>query len=960
MTAKMIIFFQKISLVALLMKIGNVVGDTPVELLRCTSGKKQQWVMKPFQENFTTFQNKDNKCLDSDGKIVQFSDCQTPTGANHIWSIRGGTPPRPCTYYEDTSISDGVNIGGGRPLDKLACCAACEAIAACKSFTMASNQCWLHPSTDNHVPHDGWLSGTCDHQPAKPIQIVHNQTGKCIQLINSKDSGLMLSPCASDLDKAPLQAFFFDGHLKSASADTCVATGYTPAQPCDHADTAGALWCDPSKPLDQRINALISNLTLAEKAVLFTNGAGGINRIHWPGYNWWSEALHGVARAGLATSWPQVIGIGSTFNKTLFHALAELTGIEARGKSNGNGKTYWAPNINIFRDPRWGRGQETPGEDPTLNGEYAKGFVSGMQGDDPNYIRASSCLKHYAAYSQEAGRNSVGVIVNVQDMVDTYLPAFQSGVQDGKASGIMCSYNAETYGSGIYGNNTWNKGQHGAIPSCANKYLLNDLARGKWGFNGYVTSDCGAVSNVQNNHKYTNTSEETVLATLKAGMDIDCGSFMKSDTMIKVVQDKGVDESLLDTALHHLFSVQIRLGFLDPLEKVPYSSIDISQVNTKAHQQLAKDAADMSLVLLVNKNKVLPLNAKTLKNIALIGPNADATKTMQGNYYGTAPYLISPQMGIQNRTKAKVTFVKGCDNVKDGTCAGIPQAVQAAKEADAVVMVVGIDGSVENEGHDRGNILLSGKQDDLVTAISNVTKGNKPLILVIMSGGAIDISTHLDSVDAVMWCGYPGQSGGDAIADAIFGNTNRFGKLSQTWYYNNFTKQVKLDDYNMRPNKTAGTPGRGRFYTGPVVFKFGEGLSYTEFLHHVDASPRKIAFVTAQKQLAASLYTPHMAPILMTVNVTVRNIGHRDGEEVILLFGEPPRAGLDSRPLRNLLAFERVFIAKNDSYQHTFKLTAHHFSLVNYIGDRIMADGEWRLTVGTVDENATSTIIQIA
>lgn len=440
---------------------------------------------------------------------------------------------------------------------------------------------------------------------------------------------------------------------------------------------------------------------------------------------------------------------------------------------------------------------------------------------------------------------------------------------------------------------------------------------------------------------------------------------MKSNTMIQVVQDLGVDVSLLDNALRHLFSVQIRLGFLDPLEKIPYSSIDSTMVNTKAHQQLAKDAADMSLVLLRNKNKALPWNAKTLKSLAVIGPNANVTKTMQGNYYGTAPFLISPLMGIQNRTSAKVSYVVGCDNVKDNDCKSIPEAVQAAKDSDAVVIVVGIDNGVESEGRDRGSLLLPGKQNDLVIAVTNATQGKKPVLLVVMSGGALDISTHLDAVDAVMWCGYPGQSGGAAIADAIFGNTNRFGKLSQTWYPENFTKQVRMDDYNMRPNKTAGTPGRGhRFYTGPTVFKFGDGLSYTQFHHRINVSSQEIELLFAQKQLRASQYTPQMAPTLLTVIVTVRNIGDRDGEEIILLFGEPPRAGLDGRPLRNLLAFERVFIAKGNNYQHTFKLTAHHFSLVEpsnslETGERTVADGKWRLTIGPNSENAASIIVSI-
>ena len=270
-----------------------------------------------------------------------------------------------------------------------------------------------------------------------------------------------------------------------------------PAVPCTTEPSKSSAWCDPAQDLDTRVDALVKALTDDEKSGLFLNGAQAVPRLGIPKYNWWSEALHGVARDGVATSFPQIIGVASSFNNSLFEALGVLTGTEARGKNNGrgfgdgamyHGLTMWAPNINIFRDPRWGRGQETPGEDPTFNAAWAQYYVGGMQGDEQKngYLRASACLKHYAAYSEEQGRNSFPAVVNAQDMTDTYLPAFQAGVQKGKASGLMCSYNAETYGNGIYGPGTAD--QHGAIPSCANKGLLNDLVRDKWGFNGYITS----------------------------------------------------------------------------------------------------------------------------------------------------------------------------------------------------------------------------------------------------------------------------------------------------------------------------------------------------------------------------------------------------------------------------------------------------------------------------------------
>merc|ERR1712166_903050 len=267
-------------------------------------------------------------------------------------------------------------------------------------------------------------------------------------------------------------------------------------RPCDGKSYS---WCDHTKGMEERVDSLVANLTNDEKSVLFVNGAGAVPRIGWPAYQWWSEALHGVARDGVATSFPQICGVAASYNRSLWHMIGDATSTEGRGKNQEysgqmyHGLTFWAPNVNIFRDPRWGRGQETPGEDPTLNGEYAIEFVHGMQGDQSSgFLKTSACLKHYAAYSEEQGRNSFAAVVTAQDMEDTYLPAFEAGITKGNASGLMCSYNAETYGNGgDFGPGS--AAQHGAIPSCANKGLLNDLIRDKWGFDGYVTSDCGAV-----------------------------------------------------------------------------------------------------------------------------------------------------------------------------------------------------------------------------------------------------------------------------------------------------------------------------------------------------------------------------------------------------------------------------------------------------------------------------------
>jgi len=692
-----------------------------------------------------------------------------------------------------------------------------------------------------------------------------------------------------------------------------------------------------------------------------TNTAKGIGRINWPAYNWWSEALHGVARNGVATSFPQICGVGASYNRTLFNAIGDVTSTEGRGMNNDvgggmyHGLTFWAPNVNIFRDPRWGRGQETPGEDPTLNGEYAIEFVHGMQGDQSSgFLKTSACLKHYAAYSEEQGRNSFAAVVTAQDMEDTYLPAFEAGITKGNASGLMCSYNAETYGNGgDFGPGS--AAQHGAIPSCANKGLLNDLIRDKWGFDGYVTSDCGAVGNVQNQHNYTHNSKDTITAVLAAGMDTDCGGFMGSASMAAVLGDAKVS-ALVDTALLHLFAVQFRLGFADPDSMVPFAQLGREVVNTPAHQALAKEAADQSIVLLKNDAKAagkLPWKASALKQVAVIGRNANATQNMQGNYFGTAPYLVTPKEGIAKFVKT--TFADGSD---------VDAAVALVAAADAVVLVVGLfsEGQRpgdETEGHDRSALILPDNQDAMITAVAAAAaKANKPVTLVSMNGGPLDLSAVKANaaVASIMWCGYPGQSGGDAIADAIFGTTNPSGKLSVTWYPQSFADQVSILDMGMRPNKATGNPGRSyRFYTGTPVFKFGEGMSYTAFKTALSMpATASVATVGAESAMVRS-----KTSVVATISASVNNVGGRQGAETVLVFAKGPNAGVDGAPLKSLIAFEKVALEAGETAHVSFAIQSHHFTEANLDGDRVAVKGTWKVWAG-VDNEDSAVEIQLA
>jgi len=748
----------------------------------------------------------------------------------------------------------------------------------------------------------------------------------------------------------------------------------TPAPPCAGA-SASSFWCDHTQGMDERVNALVENLTDSEKAGLFLNGANAVDRLDIPSYNWWSEALHGVARDGVATSFPQIIGVSSSFNNTLFNLLGNLTGTEARGKNNAldgdqyHGLTMWAPNINIFRDPRWGRGQETPGEDPTLNSHYAKEYVSGLQGDETKngFLRTSACLKHYAAYSEETGRTSFGAVVNSQDMQDTYLPAFEYGVKEGKASGLMCSYNSETYGTGIYGPNTWESGQHGSIPSCANKGILEDLVRKQWGFDGYITSDCGAVKDVESPHHYTNTTDETVRAVLSAGMDTDCGSFMSSSVMKTLLKNQADEfRPMIDKALTRLFKVQFRLGFFDPRENVPFSQWGSEVVDTPEHRALAKEAADQSIVLLKNNQNTasggLPLKASSKPKLAVLGRNAAATSNMQGNYFGTAPFLISPVDGFSSYTTT--TTSDGSD---------VDAAVKLALEADVAVLVVGLTSegvkpSDEAEGHDRTSLILPNNQNELISSVgAAMTKAGKPTVLIIMGGGPVDVAQFRDSsdIDAIMWVGYPGQSGGQAIADAVFGQTNPAGKLTQTWYPESFTSEVALTDMGMRPNATSGNPGRTyRFYTGgDEVFKFGEGMSYTSFASHLSLSLPNRAVDSHQSILQSvrkALIPAGTKTDIAVARATITNTGNRTSDHIILLFGAAPIgvAGVNGVPLRSLRHYARVSsVAPGENVSVEFTLNTDDFVYPDHkTGAFTTAPGTWRFWLEYDGETAAHTL----
>ena len=715
--------------------------------------------------------------------------------------------------------------------------------------------------------------------------------------------------------------------------------------------------CDTKLSNDERIGVLVGILKPDEKVGLLSNGALNVTRLNIPAYQWWSEALHGVGGSPgvtfngstpFATSFPQVVATSSSFNKTLFFLIGQAIGIEGRAFFNNKhaGLTFWTPNINIFRDPRWGRGQETPGEDPFLTSSYAEQFPSGFQGGEsyPKYLKGSSCCKHYSGYDLEdwdgVDRHHFDAIITGQDMNDTYFPSFQSCVQKGEVSSIMCSYNSVN-----------------GVPSCVNSGLLNGQLRETWGFNGYITSDCQAVTDVLETHNYTRTNDSTIVDTLAAGMDSDCGDFFEKH--LQGCVDKGVcDSSVLDPALTNLFRVQFRLGLYDPEEDQPYSKLGINDINTDEHQKLALEAAEQGIVLLKNLDATLPLSAGGVKTLAVIGPNGNATDTLLGNYQGVPQYVVSPLEGIA-RHVTDTTFAAGCDNTACGNTTGFPAAVQAAAESDQVVLVLGIDQSQEKEGLDRYEISLPGEQEELIALVTQAAKN--PIVVVVIGGGCVDLSSlkKNDNVGAILWTGYNGQSGGTAIGNTIFGDNVPSGRLTQTFYEASFIHEVSMFDMGMRPNAKTGNPGRGyRFYTGEPVYKFGAGLSYSRFAYswsgnNSNPPARVVVDSKTNDRLGEQTHNDMLAAdrLMPVVNISfqVENLGPFDASEVVLGYLLPPPqiAGKNGVPLKFLRYFERVQTTINSPTNINLALRPGDLRIAGGTdGAMHTPTGEWAIQIG--------------
>ena len=853
----------------------------------------------------------------------------------------------------------------------------------------------------------------------------------------------------------------------------CLLIIVSPATTQETKPDPSAPYLNPNLPFQQRVDDLISRMTLEEKVSQMMNAAPAIPRLGIPQYDWWNEALHGVAFSGVATVFPQAIGLGATFNPQLVNRVADAISDEARAKYHeaqrrGNynrffGLTFWSPNINIFRDPRWGRGQETYGEDPYLTSRLGVAFVKGLQGDDPKYLKVVATPKHYAVHSgPEPERHRFDAAAAERDLRETYLPAFRATVMEARAASVMCAYN-RTNGE----------------PCCANTHLLGDFLRGEWGFDGYVVSDCGAIDDIYMRHKFVNTAAEASALAVKRGTDLECGDSYKA--LVNAVQRGLISEAEIDRALKRLFEARFRLGMFDPPERVPFARIPFSVNDSAAHRQLALEAARQSIVLLKNANNTLPLR-KDQKSIAVIGPNADDVQVLLGNYNGQPSRATTPLAGIRqhvsSRTKLlyalgtplteisaipvpasalhgangerglkaeyftnktlsgapvltrvdrEVNFDWGLSNPgpgipsddfsarwtgklvadktgkyqlgaiaddgvrvyldgkliaedwtehapatvtgevtleagrsydirmdyyesKIGAVAklvwqppvvhnGAPyaEAVDVAKQADTVVLVLGLSSRLEGEemsvrepgflGGDRVNIELPARQQALLEAVAAT---GKPVVVVLLSGSALAVNWANEHAAAIVQAWYPGEEGGTAIADTLFGDYNPAGRLPVT-FYKSVDQLPPFENYSM--------DGRTyRFFKGEPLYPFGHGLSYTRF-----------------KYSEFSVSSPRVsATENVTVSATVENAGARAGEEVVQLYLTDETASVRV-PIRSLAGVERIYLKPGERRVVRFAIEPRQLAVITDDGRTVVEPGEFKVTIGGKQPGFTGT-----
>jgi beta-glucosidase len=680
------------------------------------------------------------------------------------------------------------------------------------------------------------------------------------------------------------------------------------------------VYLDPSHPLSERVRELVKCLTLEEKVGLMSHPAKGVPRLGIPAYNYWSEALHGVARNGRATVFPQAIGLAATWDKALIREVATATSDEARAKYHEalrrkgytdqyQGLTFWSPNVNILRDPRWGRGQETWGEDPFFTGEMASTYVKAMQGDHPRYLKTAVCAKHYAVHSgPEQSRHTFNAMVTTRELYDTYLPAFKKLVVDAKIESVMGAYN-RTLGE----------------VCCASQLLLVDILRGEWGFQGHVVSDCGALADFHLHHHVTEDAAESAAMALRYGCDLGCDVVF--DEIPEAIQRGLISEVDVDRSLQRTLSTRFKLGMFDPPEDVPFTSIPMDVVACEAHRELAYRAATESVVLLKNKNGILPIDPGT-RRIFVTGPTAASLEVLLGNYYGFNERMTTLLEGLTGRVPEGMGM-----EYTAGAAPNHPREIKQtwapmmAIDADITIACVGNSSFLEGEegesilspmNGDRSNIGLPSSQVDYVRELA--IHGAK-IVLVVTGGSPIALGEIEDLVEAILFVWYPGMEGGRAVADVIFGDISPAGRLPVT-----FPKSVDqlppFDDYSMI--------GRTyRYMTEEPLYPFGFGLGYSTFEYS------SLTLDLAEIEVGQTLKT----------YFTLQNVGRRTASEVVQYYLSDLEASTVV-PLHHLVGFERFTLKPGQGRTVKFTLTPEMMSFYDDDGALKLEPGEFRLEVG--------------
>ena len=676
----------------------------------------------------------------------------------------------------------------------------------------------------------------------------------------------------------------------------------------------------------QRATELVDKMTVEEMISQLRYDAPAIERLNIPEYNWWNEGLHGVARAGTATMFPQAIGLGATWDKELMYEVGNVISDEGRAKFNAfskledrdiyKGLTYWSPNVNLFRDPRWGRGQETYGEDPVLISDLAIPFIKGLQGDG-EHMKLAACAKHYAVHSgPEAVRHSFDAKATKKDLYETYLPQFEACVKEAKVESVMGAYNRVN-----------------GEPACAQNYLMNDVLRGDWGFEGHFVSDCWALRDFHENHKVTKCMEDSAALAINTGCDLNCGcTYLVLDKAVK--QGKVSKETVRQAAIR-LFTTRFLLGLFQETE---YDNIPYDVIECKEHLALASKAAAESVVLLKNDG-TLPIDQNKFKTIAVIGPNADSRKALEGNYHGTSSEHITVLEGIRKAMPdTRILYSEGSDifEKKPDNLARefnrISEAVAATQNSDMAILVLGLNENLEGEEGDTGNQFASGDKIDLQlpesqrvlmdNVLDAAEKKNIPVVVIVMTGSAMDLRVADERAAAILQAWYPGAQGGYEVAKILTGEVNPSAKLPVT-VYRTTEELPDFKDYSMK--------GRTyRFIETEPLYPFGFGLSYSN-----------IEIVSAQiesKDLATA------AKDGIKVTFEAKNTSAVDGDEIVQAYVKNDDENETLHP--HLASFERINVPAGQTAKFEITVPAKAFTTVDDEGIRAARGSSAEIFVG--------------